>query len=117
MTIKTDMCPETKAKVLKYSILAKLIHRNCTEDEVDQYLSFFNEKNFNDVIDMIKTLENIDTEGIPEQFAFFDDEEHRNTHDDVISDGEIRDIVMSNAQSQAGYFVVPAVIEDKPDNE
>ena len=110
---KTDMCTETKAKVSRYSKLSRLIHHDCPEDQIDDYISFFNEKTFNDVVEMIRSLETINTEGIPERFAFFDDMKQRNIREDVVNDGEIKDVVMANAKSQAGYFVVPAVIDNE----
>ena len=110
---KTDMCPETKAKVLRYSKLARLIHHNCPEDQIDDYIGFFNEKTFCDVVKMIQSLEAIDTEGMPERFFFFDDMKQRNIREDIVNDGEMKNVVIANAKSQAGYFIVPAVIDSE----
>jgi aspartyl/glutamyl-tRNA(Asn/Gln) amidotransferase C subunit len=110
---KTDMCPETKAKVLRYSKLARLIHHDCPEEQADDYIDFFNEKTFDDVLQMIQSLETINTEGVKEQFAFFDDMKQRNIREDLVNDGEMKAAIMANAKSQAGYFVVPAVIDSE----
>ncbi len=105
------MCPETKTRVIKYARLARLMPRDCTPDEIDNYISFFDEKNFSDVMDMIRSLESVDTEGMSEKFAFFDGEKLRNTIGDTVTNGNIREIILSNAaRTEEGYFTVPKVI-------
>ena len=103
---------------LKFAKLAKLAPSDCNEDNFDKYTSFFKKEDFDAVLEMIHSIQKIDTEGIPHRFLFFDDqrcdiEKLKNFRDDVVVMTNTRDDLLSNAQSKMGYYVVPKVIDDE----
>ncbi len=99
--------------VLKYARLARLAPSTCEESECEQYTSFFRESDFNEVLKMIKSIQKIDTDGIPETFMFFDDQDFRNSRDDKVIMTNSREELLSNAKSKMNYFVVPKVIDSE----
>lgn len=97
--------------VLKYASLARLAPMDCKDGECDNYTSFFRDEDFKAVLNMIQSIQKIDTDGIPHHFMFFDDQNFRDMREDEVVMNNTRDDVLSNAQSKMGYFVVPKVID------
>lgn len=87
-----------------YAKLAKLISNNC--DEID----FLQQNDLADIIKMIKSIDNLNTDDIPEEFIFFQDEEFRNIREDVVTEGCIIEKVLINAQTKNNYFIAPKVM-------
>ncbi len=100
--------------VLKYAKLAKLAPLECDGDDNEKYTSFFKKSDFDAVLKMIQSVQNIDTDNIPHTFSFFEDEKNdiEVFRDDEVVMTNTRDDLLSNGQSKMGYYVVPKVIED-----
>ena len=100
--------------VLKYAKLAKLAPIECEGDDAEKYTSFFKKSDFDAVLKMIKSVQNIDTEGISQTFLFFEDEKNdiETFRSDEVVMTNTRDDLLSNGQSNMGYYIVPKVIDD-----
>ena len=88
-----------------YAKLSKLISNDSTE------MDFLKKDDLKDIIDMIRSIEKVDTTAVPEEFLFFSDEKYGNTRNDEVTEGNDAKSIILNAKSQSNYFVVPKVIE------
>lgn len=85
---------------------AKLIRIDITDDQLDKM-------NIDSITDWFGKLGAIDTNGIE---PMLNPSEHElPTRGDVVTDGNIRDIVLANAPDKAGvsrgYFAVPKIMD------
>ncbi|WDM85501.1 Asp-tRNA(Asn)/Glu-tRNA(Gln) amidotransferase subunit GatC [Ehrlichia sp. JZT12] len=85
---------------------AKLVRIKLNDNEIDYYL-----KELEAVLNWIQTISQIDTNSIsPMSHGGIDYTLH--LREDIISDGNIKDIVLSESPEQEqDFFVVPKVIE------
>ncbi|MDR1425768.1 MAG: Asp-tRNA(Asn)/Glu-tRNA(Gln) amidotransferase subunit GatC [Rickettsiales bacterium] len=89
----------------KLQKLGKLAMIEIQENVEDKMLAMVNL----DITD-VKTLNDIDTEGLEPLTSPYD--EALELHRDMVSDGNLRDEILTHSPGTvAGYFVVPKIIE------
>lgn len=92
----------TKENVKKIASLAKF---KLTDAEIEKYCSELNK-----IFSWIDALNEVDTSNVAPLSAV--NSQYTTMRPDVVTDGNIRDAVLSNSEhSKYGYFVVPKVIE------
>lgn len=86
---------------------ADLIRIEVSEDRLEQM-------NIDSIVDWLDKLQNIDTTGVAPMLS--PAEHPLPERKDVVTDGNIRDLILKNAPDNAGtsrgYFAVPKVIEE-----
>ena len=86
--------------------IAQLARIKVSEDDVDALVDELSK-----IIGWVEQLDEVDTEGVTPMASTTEGTVLRQ-RDDVVTDGNCRDDVLSNApQTSNGYFVVPKVIE------
>ncbi|MCE2992806.1 MAG: Asp-tRNA(Asn)/Glu-tRNA(Gln) amidotransferase subunit GatC [Candidatus Jidaibacter sp.] len=92
----------TKENVKKIASLAKF---KLSDAEVEKYCGELNK-----IFSWIDALNEVDTSNVDALNAV--NSQYTSMRPDVVTDGNIRDAILSNsAHSKYGYFVVPKVIE------
>ncbi len=92
-----------KSTVVRIAQLARI---KISEDDLDSLA-----EELSKIVGWVEQLDEVDTKGITPMASTIEGTILRQ-RDDVISDGDCRDEVLSNApETNKGYFVVPKVIE------
>jgi aspartyl/glutamyl-tRNA(Asn/Gln) amidotransferase C subunit len=101
------------ANLLKYAKMARLAPMDLTENDprTEKYLSFFNEKDFNDVFEMINSDLGIDVSGIDENLLYFKDQNSLLRDDVEHMRNNKADILKNSKNTNGDYFITPKIIE------
>ena len=85
--------------------IAKLARLKMSDAEVEAMVP-----ELNNILGWVEQLGEVDTDGVEPLTAVID--QKLRLRDDVVTDGGVRDAVLSNApDAQHGFFAVPKVIE------
>ena len=85
--------------------IAKLARIAMTDEELEKLVP-----ELNAIIGWVEQLAEVDTDGVEPLTAVID--QKLRLRDDAVTDGNVRDKVLSNApEPQHGFFAVPKVIE------
>ena len=85
--------------------IAKLARIAMSDEELERLVP-----ELNNILDWVEQLAEVDTDGVEPLTAVID--QALRLRDDAVTDGDIRDEVLSNApDAQHGFFAVPKVIE------
>lgn len=85
--------------------IANLARINLSDEEADRLLP-----ELNNILGWVEQLGEVDTDGVEPLTAVI--EQKMRLRDDIVTDGNVRDKVLSNApDAQHGFFAVPKVIE------
>ena len=85
--------------------IAKLARIAMSEEELERLVP-----ELNNILGWVEQLGEVDTDGVEPLTAVID--QKLRLRDDVVNDGDVRDLVLANApEAQHGFFAVPKVIE------
>ncbi|NNC48650.1 MAG: Asp-tRNA(Asn)/Glu-tRNA(Gln) amidotransferase subunit GatC [Sphingomonas sp.] len=85
--------------------IANLARINLSDEEAGRLLP-----ELNNILGWVEQLGEVDTDGVEPLTAVI--EQKMRLREDIVTDGNIRDKVLSNApEAQHGFFAVPKVIE------
>jgi aspartyl-tRNA(Asn)/glutamyl-tRNA(Gln) amidotransferase subunit C len=85
--------------------IAKLARIAMSDEEIERLAP-----ELNNILGWVEQLGEVNTEGVEPLTAVID--QKLRLHDDVVTEGNIRDEVLANApEAQHGFFAVPKVIE------
>jgi aspartyl/glutamyl-tRNA(Asn/Gln) amidotransferase C subunit len=102
--------------LIKYAKLAKLAPSDLSpneEERISEYLSFFKEKDFNEIVEMIEKSLEVDVSSVGPDLLMFGDQKtlFRNDSGEKEQRNSKFDILKNSKNQNGDYYISPKIIE------
>lgn len=100
--------------LIKYAKLARLAPSDLSpndHEKIEEYLGFFKEKDFNEIVEMIEESLSVDVSSIDANLLMFEDQDILLRRDEERMRNSKEEILKNSKNQNGDYYISPKIIE------